>query len=227
MDTPIVNPVWEALTGRQKHLNTGGEIVKFFNPEVCPFVAMENWDTTNLTSLEAMLPAGRSFSVMIAKTVDIPSCFEIVFSCMLYQMICRKPVKPSKDLSEIRLLSYQHVPEMLALTTLTKPGPFFQNTIGMGDYYGIVLNGQLAAMAGERLKPEGFSEVSAICNHPEHLGRGYASLLTAHVTRKIQEEGAIPFLHVKQDNDRAIQVYQRIGFDVAANVHFAVFKRKG
>jgi predicted GNAT family acetyltransferase len=95
----------------------------------------------------------------------------------------------------------------------------------MGNYYGIFEKGKLAAIAGERLKPDGFTEVSAICTHPDFQGKGYASRLTEHVARQIQEEGHTPFLHVKQDNKRAIEVYRRIGFEVAADVYFAVFKR--
>ncbi|MCU0404071.1 MAG: GNAT family N-acetyltransferase [Chitinophagaceae bacterium] len=225
MHSPLENPVWLALSGRQKSLNAGSETLKYFQQDVSPFAGMQKWDEKDLATLQESLPINRNFSVMIAREINIPQGFEVVFSCMLYQMICKKPVYTAGASPEIVLLTQEQVPEMLTLTQLTKPGPFFENTITMGKYFGIFEKGKLAAMAGERLKPEGYTEVSAICTHPDFLGKGYATRLTEYVARQIQDEGLTPFLHVKQDNQRAIDVYKRIGFDVAADVYFAVFKR--
>jgi predicted GNAT family acetyltransferase len=94
-------------------------------------------------------------------------------------------------------------------------------------YFGIYSNDQLGAMAGERLKVNGYTEISAICTHPDYLGKGYASYLLSHACEHTIREGNIPFLHVRQDNIRAIEVYKKLGFVIRANVYFAIFKKVG
>lgn len=113
---------------------------------------------------------------------------------------------------------------MLSLTALTKPGPFFKRTIEMGRYFGLFDGDKLVSMAGERLQMPGYTEVSAICTDPDYHGKGYASLLTSVVCEKIIAEGNTPFLHVRYDNTRAIDVYKKLGFEINADVHFAIFK---
>jgi predicted GNAT family acetyltransferase len=101
---------------------------------------------------------------------------------------------------------------MFALARLTEPGPFFERTHQLGDFVGVRLEGRLVAMAGERLKLTGYTEVSAVCTHPEHRGSGYAAGLMSLVARKITERGEIPFLHAYDHNASAIALYQRLGY---------------
>jgi predicted GNAT family acetyltransferase len=114
---------------------------------------------------------------------------------------------------------------MIELTTLTKPGPFGPRTHELGTYLGIRREGKLVAMAGERLKVPGYTEVSAVCTHPEYLGNGYAQALMSAVMRGIRERGETPFLHVRGDNDRAIKVYEKLGFRTRKQGHFAVIRK--
>ena len=113
---------------------------------------------------------------------------------------------------EILRLGQEDSPEMVALATLTKPGPFGRRTHELGTYLGIRCDGKLVAMAGERLKVPGYTEVSAVCTHPDHLGKGYARALMTEIMRGIREGGDIPMLHVRADNARAIELYERLGF---------------
>lgn len=115
---------------------------------------------------------------------------------------------------------------MLSLTNKTKPGPFLAKTIDMGPYYGIFDDGMLVSMAGERLRLDGFTEISAICTDPSQLGKGYASVLTSYVAQSILASGDLPFLHVKTDNTRAIDVYRRVGFEIRSEVYFAIFRKR-
>src|SRR5229473_5140751 len=117
--------------------------------------------------------------------------------------------------------------EMIELTALTKPGPFGKRTHELGTYVGIRREGKLVAMAGERMKVPGFTEVSAVCTHPEHTGHGYARILMAEVMRRIRSRGVTPFLHVREDNVRAIELYRRLGFTQLRRLHFAVLRRDG
>jgi predicted GNAT family acetyltransferase len=102
--------------------------------------------------------------------------------------------------------------EMLALATLTKPGPFFARTHQLGRFIGVRDNGVLVAMAGERLKTPGYTEVSAVCTHPDHRGRGYAAALMRQVMGGIVARGETPFLHSYAANTGAIRLYESLGF---------------
>lgn len=226
MKTPPDNPVWDALNSHQARFNLGTPEIRYFPACVSPFLGLEHWNEREMALLKAQLPPDRTFSVMINRQVQLAGDFEIVFSCPLFQMVC--PWMPVSSFPEnlIRRLGYEDVPEMLELTGKTKPGPFLENTIDMGHYYGIFENGKLAAMAGERLNLEGYTEISAICTDPVHRGKGYARLLTAFVAQHIFAAGNVPFLHVKTDNDRAIEVYKSVGFQIRTEVFFAIFRIK-
>jgi len=109
-------------------------------------------------------------------------------------------------------LGVADVPEMLALARVTQPGPFGPRTAELGDYIGIRQRGVLVAMAGERMRIAGFTEISAVCTHPDHVGRGHAAGLMLELMAHIRNHGETPFLHVRHDNTRAIQLYERLGF---------------
>jgi predicted GNAT family acetyltransferase len=115
---------------------------------------------------------------------------------------------------------------MIELTDLTKPGPFGARTHELGDFYGIRIGGKLAAMAGERMKVDGHTEVSAVCTHPDHLGKGYAAALMRAVMRGIRARGETPFLHSRADNTRAIGLYEKLGFRQRLAGHFVVLTRE-
>jgi predicted GNAT family acetyltransferase len=116
-------------------------------------------------------------------------------------------------------------PEMLALASLTEPGPFLARTHAMGAFLGIRIGGRLAAMAGERFRFPGCTEVSGVCTHPEFRGRGLARRLSAAVAAGIESRGERPFLHAWKTNRAAIALYQSLGFEVRAEVNVAVLER--
>jgi predicted GNAT family acetyltransferase len=115
---------------------------------------------------------------------------------------------------------------MIALTALTKPGPFRKRTIEFGNYHGIFENGKLVAMGGERLHIDGYSEVSAICTHPDHQGKGHGAKIVQYLTADIHRKGQIPFLHARADNIKAMDVYKRQGYEVRAPIEFYIFKKR-
>lgn len=220
------NPVWEALTTEDKRFNIGKPSPAYFPEDVSPFVGMEHWHEKDLIRMENMLPAERSFSVMIAREVSLPSTFDILFTTPLYQMICTHLQPIAQAGSTIEHLGEADVPAMLALTALTKPGPFLQRTIEFGNYVGIYEHGELLAMAGERLHLRGYTEMSAVCTHPDYLGKGYAAQLMTYACERIIKKGNIPFLHVKTDNLRAIRIYEQLGFTKRADFYFAVIRKR-
>lgn len=131
----------------------------------------------------------------------------------------------SDSASTIVALTPADSPEMVELATLTKPGPFGTRTHELGTYLGIRHEGKLVAMSGERLKVPGYTEVSAVCTHPEHTGKGYAGTLMREVMQGIRQRGEVPFLHVRQDNLRAIDLYKRLGIAERTVLYLAVIRK--
>jgi predicted GNAT family acetyltransferase len=116
------------------------------------------------------------------------------------------------------------VPDMLRLAELTRPGPFWPRTIELGSYLGVRQGGVLVAMAGERLRPPGWTEISAVCTAPDARGRGHASALVRTAMRRITDRGEGPFLHVAADNAGAIGLYRRLGFAIRRRVRFSGYR---
>jgi predicted GNAT family acetyltransferase len=129
--------------------------------------------------------------------------------------------------SDILMLTDEDAPEMLELAMLTEPGPFLTRTHTMGTFLGIRIGGRLVAMAGERMRFPGFTEVSGVCTHPEFRGRGLARRLSAAVVAGIEARGDQAFLHAWKTNHSAISLYQGLGFKVRTEVNVAVLKCGG
>ncbi|MEI8073878.1 MAG: GNAT family N-acetyltransferase [Bacteroidota bacterium] len=223
---PLDNPIWHALQSVDKNKNQGDEESLFFFPEISPFVGLKDWDSSSLQKLFDILPAGRTLSTLIANPFVLNDQWELIFSLTLFQMVCtQQKTFKSSDLP-LEPLSDEHIPQMIDLTALTKPGPFVQRTIDFGNYFGVFENDQLVAMAGERLHLADYTEVSAVCTHPAYLGKGYAVALVHYLTEQILATGKTAFLHVRQDNERAIQLYQGLGYEIRTEMYFAVIKPK-
>jgi predicted GNAT family acetyltransferase len=116
-------------------------------------------------------------------------------------------------------------PEMMALARQTEPGPFYAETYRMGSFIGVRREGRLVAMAGERLRLPGFTEVSGVCTHPDHRGQGLARTLMLHVMAGIRARGDVPFLHAYADNAGAIALYRKLGFVLRREVVLTVLVR--
>jgi predicted GNAT family acetyltransferase len=135
---------------------------------------------------------------------------------------CELPA-PSSDFVT---LTSADAPQMVELATLTKPGPFALHTHELGDYIGIRRAGKLVAMAGERMRAPGYTEVSAVCTHPDHVGHGYARGLMVEIMQRILARGETPFLHVRSQNTHAIDLYRRLGYVERHLFQLAILQRK-
>ena len=221
----LANPVWHALGTMQQHLNAGNQQLRFFAPAVAPFAGMENWDTASLHHFEANMPAQRRLYLMQETAVVIPSSLQVHFTVPLYQMICAD-FQPAFEDYPLVPLTEEHIPQMLALTALTKPGPFLAQTIRFGGYVGVFDGDQLIAMGGERLKVPGFTEVSAICTHPDYRGRHLARHILSQVSQQIIRRGEVPFLHSLTTNEPALKVYAQLGYRLNRNIFFAIVEKQ-
>jgi ribosomal protein S18 acetylase RimI-like enzyme len=223
---PLDNPVWHALNTEDIRLNIGDEEVSYFDGEVSPFVGMQDWgEKAQLNALEK-LPIGRSWFVMREGGVKFIDDFVQVITIPLYQMVCQDFKSNLLSEVDVRQLGKEHLEAMLSLTALTKPGPFMSRTMEFGNYKGLFVGERLVSMAGERLHVEGYTEVSAVCTHPDQLGKGFGAHMLSVLSADVLAKGSVPFLHVRQDNKRAIAMYQRLGYEVSREMFFAIFRRR-
>jgi predicted GNAT family acetyltransferase len=216
------NPVWYALSTAQRALAQGNGLAKRFPTDIAPFGGLIDQSAAAYKALNEILPGAVTALALDAEPI-LPRNWEMVHSGEMYQMICEAPAH--LDEREIfRELTTADVPEMLALTKLTEPGPFLTRTIELGAYLGIHDGGSLVAMAGERLHLTGFTEISAVCTHPQYRGRGYGNALLSAFISRITKRAETPFLHVRTENVAARRLYEKLGFTVRAQLHLAVIK---
>lgn len=221
---PLDNPIWKALNTTHVRFAESAGSARRFSPEVSLLAGFPAPSREGFDSLASLVGAGGSAGIFIAAPAPPPAGWTVVREAPLLQMVHGggEILGRGPDFVE---LGAADVPEMLALTGLTKPGPFSARTHELGDYIGVRENGKLVAMAGERLRVPGFTEISAICTHPDHLGRGHARSLTAALAARIQARGETPFLHVRPDNARAAEFYGRMGFVRRLLSHYMIVRR--
>jgi ribosomal protein S18 acetylase RimI-like enzyme len=221
---PLDHPVWNALTTRQQALAEGDALARRYPPAVAPFAAMADMSPQSFAALHALMP-GSDYAVLFTPDpVTPPAEFKVLLAKTGEQMIGTPAESPAGS-AEIITLGADDVQAMMELTELTKPGPFSLRTHELGTFLGIRQDGQLVAMAGERMKPGNYTEITAVCVHPSCRGRGYAQVLLGAVSRQIVARGEIPFLHVFSDNDAAIALYRRQGMEIRRRLHVTVLGR--
>jgi len=224
---PLDNVIWHALTTRQAHFAVGSGHARRFIPEVTSLCAFDEPNAHGYSSLANLVGERGIAAVFLDHPYDAIDGWESIGGAPLLEMVCENghaSAASPGSFPEVVELGVQDSPEMVELTTLTKPGPFGTRTHELGYYVGIRGGGKLVAMAGERLKVPGYTEVSAVCTHPDHTGKGYARALMIDVMRRIRERGEKPFLHVRRDNTRAVALYEKLGFKTRVVVHYAILR---
>lgn len=179
------------------------------------FVALEDVEAGLKDVARLAVPEGRLVTVE-ALSQPVPEDFEIGKQAVLLQMTLSTLKSGKAREVPLEKLTDADAAQMLELALLTEPGPFFEHTHRLGDFYGVKHDGRLVAMAGERMKPDGFTEVSGVCVHPDAQGRGYAAAAMRAVIEPILARGETPFLHSYDYNHHAIALYEGLGFSVRA-----------
>ena len=205
------NPIWSALTTRHARFAVGGERLKRYPADVAPFVATDDTGGVAADALSALTEPGETL-YLVGEPPALPPGWEVERRPPVLQMVCGGRIDASTDEGASAILGPGDVPEMLGLTSLVFPGYFRPGTVGLGTYLGVRDSGRLVAMAGLRLALDGFSEISGICTHPDHRGRGHARRLVARLVDEVFGEGRTPFLHVDSGNVGARLAYEKLGF---------------
>lgn len=182
-----------------------------YRADVSPFFAVEALDDGAWEDLAALAGPGGAALLVGPGRYDIPTGWRDVLTLEGAQMVAERLVAPPGD-ATIRPLTTSDVPAMLGLIELARPGPFSAGTVELGGYVGVFDGDDLVAMAGERMRFTGWTEVSAVATHPDARRRGLGAFLTHHVARRIAADDRTPFLHVAAGNDAAQRVYERLGF---------------
>jgi predicted GNAT family acetyltransferase len=225
MTHPLDRCVWHALQSRQRAFAVVRAKAVAFERSVAMFVAGSDRSREALSDMAALIPPGGQAGVVKRGEFPLPPATTLVKAATLMQMVaetlrCEEPALPFLELGD------PDAPDMLALATLCRPGPFFEATYRLGGFIGIRdAAGKLIAMAGERMKAAPFTEVSAVCTHPDARGRGLARALMSVVARRIVARGEIPWLHTYPDNEGAIALYTSLGFRPRADVTYTIVER--
>jgi len=221
---PLDRPIWSALTSRQQALAEGRGRARRFPPAIAPFADMTDMSAQSFAALGALMSPAEIVALFTPDAVTAPAEFKVLLAETGEQMI-GTPAESAIPGVEAEALGAGDVSAMMELTELTKPGPFSLRTHELGCFLGVRVNGQLVAMAGERMKPANYTEITAVCVHPDHRGRGYAQMLIGAVARQIVARGESPFLHVFTSNASAIALYRRQGMDIRRRLHVTVLQK--
>ncbi|NLU68297.1 GNAT family N-acetyltransferase [Streptomyces sp. HNM0574] len=221
------DPVGASLRGPHAHLARRSGGAAAYVPEVATFAAVgADPGPGEWADLVRLLGRGELADLFSGEATPPPD-WEPVFAADGRQLLWPDSTPPSPPLAagaELCELGPEDVPAMLALVERTRPGPFRPRTRELGTYLGVREHGALVAMAGERLRPPGWTEISAVCTAPEARGRGHAAHLVGALAGRVLARGERPFLHVVEENTGALAFYERLGFEARRKVTFRGFR---
>lgn len=224
MSAPLERPIWSALTGAQAPLTISMGVARRYHPDIGLFAATPDTSAASLADLSALIAAhGEVALVEPTAPPPVPGT-EVVSEALCWQMVAEAPVAVPPVAFEVLDLAPGDAAEMLALATLTRPGPFFARTPEISQFIGVKTDGVLVAMAGERMRPDGHSELSGVCTLPDHRGKGYAAALMRRIAARIQARGETPILHVYASNTGAIALYESLGFSFSRDLIMTTLK---
>ena len=222
---PLDNMVWNALAGPQAHMGVSNGKARRFDPEISIFAAVER-PIESLEGLAEIIPEGGRVGMVTTGPLSLPPGLKAVATGEVVQLTAQRFRPIAAGGIVYRDLTEADVPAIVELVALTRPGPFSKRTIEMGHYVGVFDDERLIAIAGERLRLDGFGEVSAVCTHPDYQGRGIAKALVSVIGSEVVARGEVPFLQAYTSNAAAIATYTRLGFEPRRNLTFTTVARR-
>jgi predicted GNAT family acetyltransferase len=221
---PLDRPAWSALSTGWASVALGDARARRLDPRYGPFGAAADGSPESLGALAELVPADGELWITEKEAIPAVPGTVVMRAAELHQMVVAE-IAPSSQTIDFVPLKEPDAPEMRALAHLTRPGPFAELTHRLGDFIGVRREGRLIAMAGERMRMEGFTEVSGVCTHPDHRGRGHAGALMRIVATRMLARGETPFLHTYASNATAIALYESLGFRLRAPLNMTVLIR--
>ena len=206
-------------------LSEGTALARRFLRDVNLFASARDDSPAALAELSALVQPGEQVFIAQVPEIVIPPGLVEVKAALGVQMLATRVPNPVPR-SDITPLTDADAPEMVALAKLTEPGPFLERTNRMGRFLGIRVDGRLAAMAGERMRIPGYTELSGVCTHPDFRGRGFARRLSTAVVTDIIARGDRAFLHAWKSNHTAIDLYEQLGFEIRTDVNISVLSTR-
>lgn len=222
------NMIWNAITTGNRDIAVVGSGVGYYLQDIAPFAGTKDLNDSGLQRLHEFMPAEKKIAISSLEKMNYDDRkWQVNQSMDVTQMLYLHPVRAfcTESSGLITPLTDIHIPQMLNLTSITKPGPFLEHTILFGNYFGIFKDEKLIAMTGQRMHTVPYMEVSAVCTHPDHQGKGYAKTLMLHVMKIILDNSFVPFLHVLTSNITAIRLYESIGFQKRKQLFIDVLER--
>jgi ribosomal protein S18 acetylase RimI-like enzyme len=216
---PLDRPIWAALSTTQQARSLGGARARRFHPEIGPLAAAIDDTAEALADLGRLVGDFGGVGLLQAGPAPLPPACRELDRAAAVQMIAGADLPPFADDGAVRL-GPADVADMLDLAALTAPGPFAARTATLGTFLGIRIDGRLAAMAGERMRFPGHTELSGVCTHPDFRGRGLAARLCRRLTAEIRARGDRPFLHAFAANRPAIALYEALGWTIRRDMTF-------
>lgn len=222
---PLDNPVWSSLSTLHRDLALGDGDPLRYPAEVAPFLATAGDAPLSPQGLARLLGDDEEVYLLGPRPAAPPG-HRVAELGVIHQMVCEAKL-PESSGPAIVPLTEEHRPAVLALTALVYPHYFRPRTMALGRYFGVFEGGRLAAMIGERMGMPGFREISAVCTHPDLVGRGLARHLLAFLGNDLFARGSTPFLHVSPANLRALRLYEQNGYRTRLLVPFWSLRRDG
>jgi len=217
-------PIWSALTSSHASLAIGIH-ARRYPSDIEPFIAWPEADPAAAAEAADLVAPDEVVVTMQAFAPRPLAGLMLVGEAAGVQMIATGKAPSCGPGHDIIALHQSDVVQMIALAGLTRPGPFCARTHILAQFWGVRDEGQLVAMAGERLRFAGHSEVSGVCVHPAARGRGLARRLSLHVMECIRQRGETPLLHAYADNRPALRLYEELGFTPRSAMHVQQFRR--
>jgi predicted GNAT family acetyltransferase len=224
MSHSLDRPAWNALNTAHAALAEGDARALRYPASIIPFAAAADDSAESLAALEDLLSGDEIMALVEAGPITVPEALTVMVQGQLVQMTGERAYPRIAD-SRIEPLTPDDAVDMLALATLTKPGPFTLGAQSLGQFWGVKVDGRLVAMAGQRMRMPGFAELSGLCTHPDFQGRGLGALLFRYVAGEISARDETAFLHAYASNTSAIALYERLGFQRRAEMNLRIVRR--
>lgn len=221
---PLDNHLWNALNGPLAAQSRAVGQVRLLSPDIGSVAAMEAVSPSNARELASAIPFGSEMLLIAPVPLEKSNELEVLSVKPVLQMVAERPVRFDSAISTTRL-DAAHFSQMLALVDIARPGPLGPRAMELGDFHGIFEGGELVALAGERLRLAGYTEVATVCTHPAYRGKGYAKAVVSAVAQGIVGRGSMPFLGVDDTNAAAIRLYEQLGFAYRSTFYLSFVRR--